>query len=72
MSKSILVTGGTGFIGSNIVKYFKDKHNVVVIDRKFKKTNTYNNVEYLEFDLLNHDKLDLFLHLLTFQLPIYI
>jgi ADP-L-glycero-D-manno-heptose 6-epimerase len=61
MSKSILVTGGTGFIGSNIVKYFKDKHNVVVIDRKIKNTNTYNNVEYLEFDLLNHDKLDLFL-----------
>jgi len=62
MSKTILVTGGTGFIGSNIVNYFKDKnYNIVVIDRKIKNHNKYENVKYLQFDLTEHDKLDIFL-----------
>jgi len=62
MSKSILVTGGSGFIGSNIVNYFKDKnYNIVVVDRKIKQHNKYNNVEYLTFDLQNYCNLNLFL-----------
>ena len=31
--KNVLVTGGTGFIGSNICKYLvKKKYNVVIFD----------------------------------------
>jgi ADP-L-glycero-D-manno-heptose 6-epimerase len=62
MSKSILITGGTGFIGSNIVKYFKEKnYNIVVIDRTIKEHNKYNNIDYLTFDLKEHEKINYFL-----------
>ena len=30
--KNILVTGGCGFIGSNFVRTFHDKYNIVVLD----------------------------------------
>jgi ADP-L-glycero-D-manno-heptose 6-epimerase len=62
MSKTILVTGGTGFIGSNIVKYFKDRnYNIVVIDRNIKEYNKFTDVEYLTFDLKEHNNLNVFL-----------
>ena len=62
MSKTILVTGGSGFIGSNIVKYFSDKnYNIIVIDRKIKENNKFNNVTYLEFDLKKHNTICKFL-----------
>jgi ADP-L-glycero-D-manno-heptose 6-epimerase len=59
MSKSILVTGGTGFIGSNIVKYLKNKnYNIVVIDRTIKEHNKIDDVEYLTFNLNEHYNLN--------------
>jgi ADP-L-glycero-D-manno-heptose 6-epimerase len=59
MAKSILVTGGTGFIGSNIVNQFKNKnYNIVVIDRTIKDHNKIDNVEYLTFDLKEHRNLN--------------
>ena len=62
MTKSILVTGGTGFVGSNIVKYFKNKnYNIVVIDRTIKEHNKIIDVEYLTFDLKDHENLNKFL-----------
>lgn len=43
--RNIVVTGGTGFIGTNIVKYlFKNsKVNIIVFDRTLKKDNMINN-----------------------------
>lgn len=62
MTKSILVTGGTGFVGSNIVKYFKNKnYNIVVIDRTIKEYNKISDVEYLTFNLKDHENLKNFL-----------
>ena len=44
MSKNILVTGGTGFVGSNIVNYFigKTNYNIIAIDRTLKKNNQFD------------------------------
>ena len=30
--KSVLITGGAGFIGQNLVKYFIKKYRVIVLD----------------------------------------
>ena len=38
----ILITGGAGFIGSNLAKYFMDKHEVLVVD-KFRSNETFSN-----------------------------
>lgn len=56
MTKNILVTGGTGFVGSNIVNYFinKTNYNIIVIDRTLKKNNQFDGVTYIEFDLKDH------------------
>ena len=42
--KNILVTGGTGFIGSNICKYLiKEKYNTIVFDN-----NSRGNIKRLK------------------------
>ena len=30
--KAILITGGAGFIGQNLVKHFQKKHKIFIID----------------------------------------
>ena len=43
--KNILVTGGTGFIGSNICKYLiKKKYNTIVFDN-----NSRGNIKRLKY-----------------------
>ena len=38
----IAITGGAGFIGSNLAKYFMDKHEVLVVDC-FRSDKTFSN-----------------------------
>ena len=33
--KSVLITGSTGFIGSNILEYLYPKHKIFIILRKY-------------------------------------
>ena len=72
---NILVTGGAGFIGTNLVEKFIEKqHNVIVIDNLL--TGSKKNLEhffdsenfsFIEFDVQNHievaEDLDYVLHL---------
>ncbi len=72
---NILVTGGAGFIGTNLVEKFIDKqHNVIVIDNlltgsKKNLEHFFNseNFSFIEFDVQNHievaEDLDYVLHL---------
>ena len=63
MKKNILVTGGSGFIGSAIVKYLvKKKYNVVVFDnnsrgrsRRIKDVN--NKIFFIKGDIRDKKKL---------------
>ena len=72
---NILVTGGAGFIGTNLVEKFIDKqHNVIVIDNlltgsKKNLEHFFNseNFSFIELDVQNHievaEDLDYVLHL---------
>ena len=45
--KKLLVTGGSGFIGSNLIKYLlKKKYFVINIDNLSYSANPYNTVNY--------------------------
>lgn len=58
MSKTILITGGAGFIGSNLCEYFLDKgHKVTCLDN-FATGHLYNITPFLDnpnFTLLHGD-----------------
>ncbi|HAP35510.1 MAG TPA: TIGR01777 family protein [Bacteroidetes bacterium] len=49
----ILITGGTGFIGSHLVKYLsKESHHIVLLTRSISRTSTLNNatMKYIHWD----------------------
>ena len=51
----VLITGGCGFLGSNIsAKYLKDKHEVIVFDSLFRK-GSCDNLKWLE-NISNKDQ----------------
>ena len=60
MRKNILVLGGTGFIGHNLLKKLsKTKNNITSLSRGVKKNNInlIKNVEYLSVNLANFKNL---------------
>ena len=52
MKKRILVTGGSGFIGTNIIEFYKDKCEVLNIDIETPK-NINHNIFWEKVDILN-------------------
>lgn len=49
----ILVCGGTGFVGSAIVKKLIDRHSVTILTRSAHPKNTIPGVEYVRGDISN-------------------
>ena len=61
MNKSILVIGGTGFIGRNLIKFLlKKKFNISSISLKKKKIKKQKNLKNFFFDVSNKKKCSLF------------
>ena len=59
MRKNILILGGTGFIGNNLIKKLSNsKYNITSLSlRKKKNIKTINNVKYIRIDLSDREKL---------------
>lgn len=61
MMKKVLVTGGTGFIGSNLIKeLLKRNYRLTSLDNNStgNEKNEFDGVEYIEDDITNIYKLD--------------
>jgi len=67
--KKFIVTGGSGFIGSNLIKYLlKKKYNVINIDNLSYSANPYNlkdfknskRYSFFKIDINNKKKLLIF------------
>jgi len=54
-NKKILVTGGCGFVGSNLIKQLKDQNDIISIDNYIsgKKSRELDGVVYYELDCKN-------------------
>ena len=52
-TKKILIIGGTGFIGTNLIKYLKKKnYNIICASRrKIKKYPDLKNIKYIKADI---------------------
>jgi UDP-glucuronate decarboxylase len=58
MTKRIVVTGGAGFLGSNLCKkLLEQKHEVICVDNFYcsSKENIYELFDFKNFELLRHD-----------------
>jgi UDP-glucuronate decarboxylase len=61
MNKNILITGGSGFIGSNLCeKLLNDGHKIICVDNLY--TGNIKNIQHLfvnpNFKFINHDIID--------------
>ena len=58
MKKNILVTGGTGFLGYNLIKELINKgYEVTSLSSKKKNKNYFRKVKYIFCDITNFHKL---------------
>ena len=53
---TILISGGTGTIGSQLIRYFSKKNKVISIYNK-KKPKRISGVKYFSFKKINKEKL---------------
>ena len=52
--KKIFLTGGSGFIGSNVISHFSENYKITVLDRGKEKNKKIKNVKYLKFSKLEN------------------
>jgi NAD dependent epimerase/dehydratase family enzyme len=44
-NKKIVIAGGTGFIGEEIIRYFKNDNEIIILSRKIETSVTNSNKE---------------------------
>ena len=69
MNKTILIVGGSGFIGNAIVKKFNQDYKLISISRNFPKKKI-KKVTYIKCDILNYNKLKKILEKFNFDIVI--
>jgi nucleoside-diphosphate-sugar epimerase len=50
--ENILILGGSGELGTNLVSFLRNKYNIIIFDKKYPKVK-YNNVKFIKGNLLN-------------------
>ena len=56
--KKVLICGGSGFIGKNLIKYLKKKPYKIFATYKTKKPNNFNYVKWIKSDLTSKNDVE--------------
>ena len=56
MKKKIIVTGGSGFIGTNLIEFYKEKYEILNVDIKYPRNKDHQKF-WKKVDILNEDSL---------------